>query len=196
MADTTKRLRRLTQLSLLIALLAVLALTPLGFIMIPPVSITIMHIPVIIGAVLLGPLDGGILGGAFGVMSMLKATFSAASPVDIMFSPFISGKPLQSLVMCIVPRILLGVIAGCVFLAFRKAGKQGPVSMGISAGVAALSHSLLVLGCLWLFFSAMPLREVFLTIVTLNGLLELAAAILVTAAVCAPLLKFIKRGNA
>lgn len=194
MADTTKRIRHLTQLSLLIALLAVLALTPLGFIMIPPVAITIMHIPVIIGAVLLGPLDGAILGGAFGVMSMLKATFAAASPVDIMFSPFISGKPLQSLIMCVVPRILLGIIAALVFRAFCKAGKDGAMAMGISAGIAALCHSLLVLGCLWLFFSAMPLREVFLTIATLNGVLELAAAILVTAAVCRPLRKYLQRG--
>ena len=193
MADATKRTKRLTQLSLLIALLAVLAITPLGLIMIPPVAITTMHIPVIIGAILLGPLDGGILGGAFGMMAMLKATFSAASPVDIMFSPFISGKPVQSLIMCMVPRILLGVIAGYLYLWMKKTGKGGAVSIGICAGVSALSHSLLVLGCLWLFFSAMPLREVFLTIVTLNGLLELAAAILATAAICRPVQLYLRR---
>ena len=101
---------RLAQLAMLIAIQAILTFTPLGFIMIPPISITIMHIPVIIGAVTMGPLFGGILGASFGVMSMLKATFAAASPADIIFSPFISGTPVQSLILCVVPRILLGVI--------------------------------------------------------------------------------------
>ena len=46
---TIRRTTRLTQLSLLAALLAVLGFTPIGFIIIPPVSITLMHIPVKIG---------------------------------------------------------------------------------------------------------------------------------------------------
>ena len=70
------RTMRLAQLAMLIAIQAILTFTPLGFIMIPPISITIMHIPVIIGAVTMGPLFGGILGASFGVMSMLKATFA------------------------------------------------------------------------------------------------------------------------
>ena len=49
MSRTTNKTRALVQLSLLIALEAVMAFTPLGFIMIPPISITILHIPVIIG---------------------------------------------------------------------------------------------------------------------------------------------------
>ena len=77
---TTRRTTRLTQLSLLIALLAVLGFTPLGFIMIPPVSITLMHIPVIIGAILLGPLDGAILGGVFGCISLFKAVTTPGGP--------------------------------------------------------------------------------------------------------------------
>ena len=78
MSRTTAKTRNLVQLSLLIALEAVMAFTPLGFIMIPPISITILHIPVIIGAILMGPTYGGILGGAFGVLAMIKATFFAA----------------------------------------------------------------------------------------------------------------------
>ena len=85
--NTLARTMRLAQLAMLIAIQAILTFTPLGFIMIPPISITIMHIPVIIGAVTMGPLFGGILGASFGVMSMLKATFAAASPADIIFSP-------------------------------------------------------------------------------------------------------------
>ena len=64
MSKSSGKTRELVQLSLLIALEAVLAFTPLGFIMIPPIAITILHIPVIIGAVLMGPAKGGVLGGA------------------------------------------------------------------------------------------------------------------------------------
>ena len=55
MSQTTRKTARLVQYALLMALLAVLGFTPLGFIMVPPVSITILHIPVILGAVLFGP---------------------------------------------------------------------------------------------------------------------------------------------
>ena len=64
---------RMVQLAILIALEAIMAFTPLGFIMIPPISATLMHIPVIIGAILLGPLRGGILGGCFGLFSVIRA---------------------------------------------------------------------------------------------------------------------------
>ena len=112
MRNTSKQTLRLAQLAILIALEAVLTFTPLGFIMVPPISITLLHIPVIVGAVLMGPVDGGILGLSFGVFSMIKASTAAASPADMAFSPFLSGEPVSSIVMCIIPRILLGVIAG------------------------------------------------------------------------------------
>lgn len=195
MSESLAHTRRLTQLSLLIALQAVLAFTPLGFIMVPPVAITILHIPVIIGAVLMGPLYGGILGLSFGVMSMLKATFSAASPVDILFSPFISGTPLQSFIMCVIPRILLGVIAGWLFIAFHKVFKKEALAIGLSAGIATVCHSSMVLACLWLFFKAIPLWDVFVTIVSLNGLLEIFAAVLFSILVCKALFVYLRRGK-
>ena len=73
MSQVNKKTAQMTQLTLLIAILVVLTFTPLGFIQIPPVAITILHIPVIIGAIAMGPVCGGILGLAFGVLSMLKA---------------------------------------------------------------------------------------------------------------------------
>ena len=72
----------------------------------------------------MGPTYGGILGGAFGVLSMIKATFFAASPADLLFSPFASGAPVQSAVMCIVPRILLGVVAALLYQLLRQVTKD------------------------------------------------------------------------
>lgn len=193
MSKTTSKTRTLVQLSLLIALELVMAFTPLGFIMVPPISITIMHIPVIIGAILMGPTCGGILGGVFGLVSMYKATFLASSPADMIFSPFHSGAPVQSLVMCIVPRILLGVLAALLYRALKGLIKDVP-ALAVSGILATLLHSLMVLGCMWLFFNAMPLRDVFLTVASLNCIVEMIAAGVVGTAVCKPVMTYLRKG--
>lgn len=193
MSKSTSKTRQLTQLSLLIALEAVMAFTPLGFIMIPPISITILHIPVIIGAILMGPTYGGILGGAFGVLSMIKATFFAASPADLLFSPFASGAPVQSAVMCMVPRILLGVAAALLYQLLRQVTKD-IAAMAVSCILATLLHSVMVLGAMWLFFQAMPLRDVFVTVASLNCIVEMLAAGVVGTAVCKPVMAYLRKG--
>ena len=185
---------KLTQMALLIAIQLILSFTPLGFIILPGlVSITIMHIPVIVGGIVMGPLYGGILGLVFGLLSMYKATTAATSVVDQAFSPFLSGAPVQSVIMCIVPRILLGVLAALIFRALSKHLKSQGVSIAVSAGLATVSHTVLVLGCLWALFDGLALQDVFLTIVTLNGLLEIAVVVLVAVAVCRPLLRLANR---
>lgn len=193
MSKATNKTRTLVQLSLLIALEAVMAFTPLGFIMIPPISITILHIPVIIGAILMGPTCGGILGGAFGLLSMIKATFFAASPADMLFSPFTSNAPVQSIVMCVVPRILLGVLAALLYRLLKGWMKDVP-AMAVSCILATLLHSVLVLGSMWLFFNAMPLRDVFVTIASLNCIVEMLAAGVVGTAVCKAVMGYLRRG--
>lgn len=189
MSKNSLKTVQLTQLTLLIALLAVLTFTPIGFIQIPPVAITILHIPVIVGAVVMGPKYGGILGLAFGIFSMLKATFMGASPADLMFSPFASGEPIQSLIMCVVPRVLLGVIAGGLYHGLnQKMPKR--LAIALSAGISTLCHTVMVLGCMWLFFKAIPFKAIFMTIVGVNGILELVAAIVSAVCICVPLLKY------
>lgn len=195
MSQTTQKTARLVQYALLMALLAVLGFTPLGFVIVPPVSITIMHIPVILGAVLFGPGCGALLGLEFGLISMVRAVMTPTPPIDMLFSPAASGAPFWSVVMCILPRVLLGAVAGALFLALRGFLKNERLSAGLSAAVAAACHTVGVLGCLWLFFKALPLREVFLAVVGVNGLLELAAAVLITALVCPPLRRFLRSGR-
>ena len=182
--------RKLTQLALLIAIQLILSFTPLGFIILPGmVSITIMHIPVIVGGIVMGPMYGGILGLVFGLLSMYKATTAATSVVDQAFSPFLSCAPVQSIIMCIVPRVLLGVVAALLFRALEKRIKSKGLAIAISAAVASVMHTVLVLGCLWALFDSLPLKSVFLTLVTLNGFSEIAVAVIVAVGVCRPLLR-------
>ena len=134
--------RKLTQLALLIAIQLILSFTPLGFIILPGmVSITIMHIPVIVGGIVMGPMYGGILGLVFGLLSMYKATTAATSVVDQAFSPFLSGAPVQSIIMCIIPRVLLGVVAALLFRALEKRIKSKGLAIAISAKGGELRKS-------------------------------------------------------
>jgi len=192
MEESRVKTAQMTQLTLLIAIMAVLGFTPLGFIQIPPVAITIMHIPVMIGAIVMGPKEGGILGFVFGLISMVRATFMGVSPVDLMFSPFASGYPVQSLITVLLPRVLLGVITGVMYKILATKTKD-VLAIGLSAAIGSIAHSAMVLSCLAVLFAAFPLKEVLFIIISVNGTLELLAGVVVTVAVAKPLLMYQKR---
>lgn len=197
MSNVSKNHVRFTTLALLVSLELVLGFTPLGFIAIPPVSITTMHIPVIIGALMLGPVSGGILGLTFGLISMYSAiTGAALSPTSLLFSPFASGAPIYSIIMCLVPRILLGIIPAYVNKLLSIFIKHQPITIAISAGIASICHTILVLGCMAFFFKALVIKQIFITILSLNGSIEIFAAVVVVPAVVLPLKKYVlSRGN-
>ena len=109
----TSSIRRLTTLSLMTAIIILMAYTPIGYIDLPLIKATLIHVPVILGALLLGPADGLFLGGVFGVTSILKNTMAPAI-LSFAFSPLVpvpgtqSGSP-WALFICFVPRMLIGV---------------------------------------------------------------------------------------
>ena len=195
MSSNQLKIRKLTQLSLLIAVEIVMAFTPFGLIMIPPISITLLHIPIIIAGIVIGTSGGAILGGVFGIISIYKATTAAVSPVDIAFSPFLSGNPVASILMAFVARVLLGVFAALIFKALSKVIKKPAISSAVTAALATILHSLMVLSCLAIFFSdlGMGVVTIFMTLVSINGILETLAAVLATSAITLPLLKSMKR---
>lgn len=185
---------RLAQLGILLAIQAILTFTPLGFITWLPfaVSVTLMHIPVIIGGVLLGPLYGGLLGLFFGIFSMIKASIASVSPVDMMFSPLLSGSPAASIAMCVVPRVLLGLVAAYLFT-FLARRMRTTFAIAVSAALSTAVHTIGVLGLLSLFFDALPLKQVFAAVVAVNGLLEILVAVVIATGVCRPMLRALHR---
>ncbi|MGP1413522.1 MAG: ECF transporter S component [Bacillales bacterium] len=129
--------------ALLIALIFILTFTPLCFITIGPISLTTMHVVVLLGAVLFNIEGGLILGFTFGLASLLKA-LSYPNTFDYLFvNPFVS----------ILPRVLFGLIAGLVFK-FSKNKLNNVVnyiSLYILSGVLTFIHSLMTLSCLYIF---------------------------------------------
>lgn len=164
---------------MLTAILIILNVTGIGLIRTPLASFTVLHVPVIIGAVILGPSAGAFLGGVFGLLSMYEATTAATSVVDITFSPFLSGNPIGSIVMCIGCRVLLGFSAGILFKYISKIDKTQIVAAIVSSAAATLIHTVSVLSCLWLIFpeTGVTFKAVVGSIIALNFPLELTAAV-------------------
>ena len=116
--------RHREMLWLMISIEVVFAFSYLGFIVIPPISVTTVHILVLIAAMLLGTADGVVVSVIFALTSIWQATVSSAQYSDIIFSPLRSGMPVSSLLLnC--SRLLLGVTAGILFgLCFRTKRKH------------------------------------------------------------------------
>lgn len=150
-----------------------LGATHLGFIpWFAGVSLTVMHVPVIIGAVLEGPLVGGIIGLIFGVFSLLQAAIAPTGPADVWFV-----NPLVS----IIPRLFIGPVAWIVYSAVKRFNDKPAF---IAAGIAgSLTNTVLVLGVLGLY-RFLPWQLIG-TIAVTNGLPEAAAAAIITFAVVA-----------
>ena len=115
--------RKLVVAGMLSAISIFLGITRLGFIAIPPVNATIMHIPVIIGAIVEGPVVGGIIGLCFGLFSTYQA-FTTPTPTS-----FIFWNPI----IAILPRILIGITSYYIYKGMTKAVSKSVNLAGISA---------------------------------------------------------------
>jgi uncharacterized membrane protein len=112
--------------ALFTAIIVIMAFTPLGYIPLVVINATIIHIPVILGALFLGPKKGAFLGFVFGFTSFINNTFRAATASAFVFSPVLAYNVVgvsgifKSLYICFVPRILVGVVPYFVFILIRK----------------------------------------------------------------------------
>ena len=142
------------ELAALIALEITLAFSAWGYIWLDYISITFVSLVVLAAAYLLGPWEGSVAGIIFGLTGMWKATIvtTEATYVDLMFSPVRSEKPMQSVLLCLVPRILLGFVAGLLYAKAKKAGSHRTLWVALATFGVQLLHILLVFGMMqWLF---------------------------------------------
>ena len=112
--------------ALFTAIIIIMAFTPLGYIPLVVINATIIHIPVILGALFLGPKKGAFLGFVFGLTSFINNTFKAATASAFVFSPVLAYNVVgvsgifKSLYICFVPRILVGVVPYFIYILIRK----------------------------------------------------------------------------
>lgn len=201
----------LVLLAMFTAIIFVLTFTPIGLIDLPLIKATILHVPVIIGSILLGPRKGAILGFVFGLASFIKNTI-APSALSFAFSPLIPVPGLDhgspwAVFICFVPRILVGVTPWLVFqlAKYINEGRNLGVRTGgmvCAAVVGAFTNTALVMGTIFLVFrqayatmSGIPVNEVLgviLGVVGANGVPEAIVAAVITPAVCLPLARVLK----
>ena len=200
----------LAQTALLSALIVLLAFVPyIGYIKLPILAIqaTTIHIPVIIGSVVLGPKKGAFLGGLFGLTSLINNT-TQPGITAFCFSPFIEigdgmgGSPL-ALIICFVPRILCGILPYYVYNALQTRAKKKDATRKyplVAVGVAgSLTNTILVMGMIYIFFGAQyaearniafeAVLGVIFSVVAINGTIEAIIAALISAAVSTALHK-------
>jgi uncharacterized membrane protein len=203
----SEKTRNMSITAMLIAVMLIMYRLPyLGYIRLGFVDATLMHIPVIIGGILLGPKSGALLGGVFGLTSLLKSTYEP-TVISFVFSPFYSLGEVHgnffSLIVCFLPRILIGVTAYYMYKLLKKEIKKENVSRGlafIGAGIAgSMTNTILVMNFIYLFFGkayAQATGKAFevlygaiMTIILVNGIPEAVIAAIIVTAVGIPLVK-------
>ena len=187
--------RWMVSVALMAAIVIVLANTPLGMIQLPIIKATTVHIPVILGAILLGPGAGAILGAVFGICSLVSNTM-APTLLSFAFSPFLSttGIPgaLKAIWISVGCRILIGVVTGWLWVLFTKIKLNQFIALPIVGFIGSMVNTITVMGSIYFLFAQQyaEAKEVALTAVfglvmgtvTASGIPEaIAAAILVLA---------------
>ncbi|MFD1317789.1 ECF transporter S component [Loigolactobacillus zhaoyuanensis] len=185
------RTKKLVYTAILLALLFLLYLTPLGFLQLGPFAITTLHIPVIVGSIILGYKRGAFLGLVFGLLSLYRSTV-IMTPTSFVFSPFVPvpgtghGNVL-AIVVSILPRVLVGITPALVFALLRKKNINRSFSYGLAGLVGSLTNTVLVLGLMGLIFgqqlgyhSLSAILVLIGGVIVSNGFVEMIVATLVT----------------
>lgn len=163
--------------ALLIGLIALLSMPPayIGFVFAIPflgVQMTIIHIPVIFGGVIIGRKFSWLLGLAFGLGSLWAA---------FMTGVFLFQNPLVS----VLPRLLFGIAVYEIYNLLRKVIRNQAILFSVTAILSTLSHTLLVALAAYFFGGYMYenmdtfVKTFLVPIITLNGILETALSVVV-----------------
>jgi len=188
---------RMTLLSMFIALMLLMNFTPIGYITTGGFSITLMTIPVALGAACMGITGGIALGGVFGLTSFLQA-FGIGFMIDPMAAILFNENAFGYTVTCFVPRLFLGFVSGLIILLFERKDKVGIPAFTLSAGVVPFLNTALFMTFYALFYSDSQLGgKSVMTIVfsafTLNFLIELAVTLIAGVVINKSIYSFAKR---
>ena len=144
------------RVALMMAVVILLANTPLGMIQLPIIKATTVHIPIIIGAIVLGPKAGAILGATFGVCSLISNTY-APTLLSFAFSPFMSTTGLvgaaKAVWISVGCRIFIGVVAGWLWIGLKKLKCPSLLGYAICGFAGSMTNTIMVMGSIYLLFA-------------------------------------------
>lgn len=196
-----RKILNLTQLSVLVALLLIFGFTSIGYIKVGAIEITMNVIPVAIGAIVLGPGAGAALGTVFGLTSFWQCLGTSAFGVAIF-----NANPIFAFIVCVIPRLLEGLLTGLAFKAMSKKAKNNSLPCTISSILCPVLNTVLFVGGFILLYSNSSYFSELYTasganniiafiswFVALNGVIEIAVCFVVSTAVSKALLTVTKR---
>lgn len=176
----TQRLAVLAVLTAIVIILQAAVVIPLG-----PFTVTLTMLPIIIGAIMYGPLGGAVLGTVFGVVVSIQVLTGAAGAFS---TAMLEYQPAATILICLLKGIAAGLAAGAFFRLFRKASFYlGVVVAAVIAPV--VNTGIFSVGCLTIFRSLIQdalgtgsnLLLVFLTtFIGLNFLVEFGINVALT----------------
>lgn len=183
--------KQLVVLAMLSGILLILSFTPLGYLNIGPLAISLNMIPVAIGAVALGPAGGAFLGGVFGITSCLQCVgIGGTSAMGVLLFEI---SPVLTIIQRLIPRILAGWLSGWVYLGTKKLAGRTLAGFLTGLSAALLNTVLFMLALVFLFGSTEYLQSliggknvlVFIcTFVGINALVEMLSATVIVGTVC------------
>ncbi len=199
---TNKRTLKMVQLALFTAIILLMAFTPLGYIKTPGLEITLLVVPVAVGAIILGPTAGAILGGVFGITSFIQA-FSG--PLG---AALLGISVVGTFVLCVITRILMGWLTGLIFKAMMRWDRTRLISHATANLAGALLNTILFMTTFVLLFynteyvqgivtalgATNPFHFIVL-FVTVNGLIEALICFVVGTAVSKAIDVFTKKSG-
>lgn len=197
---TQLNVRKMVVIAMLSGISIFLGLTGLGFIPLPLFKLTILHIPVIIGAIIEGPLVGASIGFIFGLFSIYQNITAPSIMSPFFYNPIVS----------IVPRVLIGIVSYYLYKFLRNKFKSTKTAITIAAIAGSLTNTVGVLGSIYLFYfkdyaqmllsngsvnetSRYSITIALLSIFGTNGLAEASLSAFISAPIVIAIFKLQKR---
>ena len=191
-----RNLLYMAEMSLLIAAIIIMTFTPIGYIKTAGLEITLITIPVIVGAIVIGPKAGALLGGVFGITSFLQATLGL-SPFGAVMAQI---SIFKCVMVCIPTRMLMGFLTGVIWTLFKK---KNMLAYSVTSVCGSLLNTILfmltLVACFWNtdfiqgIAADLGATNVFAFIaafVGLNGIVEAIACFILAAAIARALNKY------
>lgn len=208
------KIKEFTLTTIFLSVILLAAFTPFGFIHLGVIKATIIHIPIIIASIILGPKIGAFLGFVFGITSIVTNTI-APTLLSFAFSPAIpvlgtAQGSFWALFIAIVPRVIIGFVPYYIFKAINIARRKNKYNekpaLFLTGLFTTFIHTFLVMGSISLLFhdayaqainatSTSAIFKAVLTVFFTNGLVEAGLAAFVTAMVAPPLLKLYQKNK-
>ena len=141
-------LRTLTRLALLVAIELIMKAIGLGSVPMGPLYMSFLTLPIAVGAITMGPAAGAVLGGVFGAVSFYDAVTGASAMTGALFQV----SPVNTFILCVGMRMLMGLCAGLIFKGLKGLDKPGTWSYLVSAMSAPFLNTVFFMGYIVLAF--------------------------------------------